>query len=68
MHPKLFKAKTEPELLDVPELNYLAIRGNEKPGGTEFQAAIGALYQCAFTMKFQWQGGGQGLLCHGTGR
>ncbi len=59
MHPELFKAKAEPALLEVPELNYLMIDGHGDPGGEDFQASIGALYQLSYTMKFQSKARGQ---------
>lgn len=58
-HPNLFKAKAEPGLIDVPELTYLVVRGRGSPGGPEFQAAIGALYKVAYTIKFRCKADGK---------
>jgi hypothetical protein len=52
-HKQLYNAKTEPALIDVPELNCLMIDGQGDPNsGTEFQEAMGALYALAYTTKF----------------
>jgi hypothetical protein len=41
----------KPVLLDVSPAQYLSIEGTGDPGGEEFQAAIGALYNVAYTIK-----------------
>ena len=41
----------EPALLRLKPARYLAIAGRGEPGGAAFQAAIGALYNGAFTVK-----------------
>ena len=41
----------KPVLLRVSKATYLGIAGRGAPGGEAFQAAIGALYGVAFTMK-----------------
>ena len=52
-HKQLYTAKTEPALIDVPELNCLMIDGQGDPNsGTEFQEAMGTLYALAYTVKF----------------
>jgi len=52
-HKQLYTAKTEPALVDVPELNCLMIDGQGDPNsGTGFQEAMGALYALAYTTKF----------------
>lgn len=41
------------DIVDVPELNYLAIDGHGDPNTTpEFASAIEALYPLAYTLKF----------------
>lgn len=43
----------EPEIVEVPELNFLMVDGRGKPDTTgEFQEAIGALYPLAYGAKF----------------
>jgi hypothetical protein len=41
-----------PVLVEVPPFRFLAIEGVGGVGGTEFQAAIGALYGLAYPLKF----------------
>ncbi len=50
--PEYFKAKRTPEIVRLGPVKYLAVEGEGEPGGEEFQAAIGALYGVAYTMKF----------------
>lgn len=40
-----------PTLVKVAPAQYLAIYGKGKPGGPEFEAAVGALFNVAFTIK-----------------
>jgi hypothetical protein len=46
-----YVAPKEPALLRLKPARYLAIAGRGEPGGKAFQAAIGALYNAAFTVK-----------------
>lgn len=46
-----YASPKKPKILDIAPAKYLAIEGQGKPGGEEFQDAIGALYAGAFTMK-----------------
>ena len=49
----LYFAKTEPSVLEVPELQAFTIDGSGDPNGSErFQECIGALYAASFTLKF----------------
>jgi hypothetical protein len=41
----------EPVIVNIKRAQYLAIAGRGEPGGKAFQAAIGALYNVAFTVK-----------------
>jgi hypothetical protein len=46
-------AAGRPEIVDVPELNFLMLDGQGAPSGsTEFQDAIGALYSLSYGAKF----------------
>jgi hypothetical protein len=52
-HKQLYTAKTEPALIDVPELNCLMIDGKGDPNSAPaFTEAMGALYALAYTAKF----------------
>ena len=48
----LYAAKIAPALVDVPALNTLMIDGAGAPAAEPFQAAVQALYTCAYTLKF----------------
>ena len=41
----------KPSLVDIKPARYLTIIGRGEPGGAAFEAAIGALYNVAFTVK-----------------
>lgn len=48
----------EPALVDIPEINYVAVRGKgnpNKPDG-EYKAAMGLLYGITFTIKMSYKG------------
>lgn len=47
----LYVAHREPELVDVPEFNFLMIDGHGNPE-TAMEAAVGPLYKAAYTLKF----------------
>lgn len=52
-YKQLYAAKTEPALVDVPELNCLMIDGKGDPNSAPaFAEAMGALYALAYTAKF----------------
>ena len=48
----------KPQLLKVPPMNYVAVRGHGDPNAQdgEYQAAIGMLYAVAFTIKMSYKG------------
>lgn len=48
----------KPQLLEVPPMNYVAVRGHGDPNAQdgEYQAAIGILYAVAFTIKMSYKG------------
>jgi hypothetical protein len=50
-HKTEYVAPKKPVVVDVKPARYLAIEGRGEPGGETFQAAIGALYNVAFTIK-----------------
>lgn len=53
-----YMPKAKPEIVSVPPINYIAVRGkgnpNEKDGA--YQAAIGVLYAIAYTIKMSKMG------------
>jgi hypothetical protein len=46
-----YNAKTDPELIEFSEAQYLALEGVGAPGGKEFTEKVGALYPLAFGIK-----------------
>lgn len=57
-YKEFYLPKNKPELIDVPAMNYIAVRGqgdpNEEDG--EYKAAIGLLYAIAFAIKMSEKG------------
>lgn len=51
LHPADYKSKKTPEIVDLEPGKYLAIEGQGAPESAAFQAAIGALYGVAYTVK-----------------
>lgn len=47
-----------PTIIDVPEMNYIAVRGKGDPNEPdgEYKEAIGLLYTIAFTIKMSYKG------------
>lgn len=50
---EFYMPKAKPSIVDVPEMNYLAVRGKGDPNeeNGEYKASIGLLYAVAFTIK-----------------
>ena len=50
--------KNKPEIVTVPTMNYIAVRGKGDPNeeGGAYQAAIGVLYAIAYTIKMSKKG------------
>lgn len=55
---KLYVPGKRPQLIDVPQLNYLAVRGHGDPNDAhgEYQQAIAKLYAVAYTVKMSNKG------------
>jgi hypothetical protein len=49
---RFYSAKEKPELINVPEINYLTYTGRGEPGGVAYTEGLGALYAAAYTLKF----------------
>ena len=49
---ELIKAKTKPDVVDVPSRLVMALAGAGPPEAPEFAEAVGALYGVAYTMRF----------------
>jgi hypothetical protein len=50
-HAADYAARRDPAIVNIARCQYLAIDGSGTPGGPEFQACVGAIYNVAFTIK-----------------
>ncbi len=52
-YKEFYMPKDRPGIVDVPPMNYIAVRGKGDPNeeGSEYKASIGLLYGIAFTIK-----------------
>lgn len=50
--------KKKPGIVDVPQMNYIAVRGKGNPNdeNSEYKKSIGLLYAVAFTIKMSYKG------------
>lgn len=57
-YKEFYIPKNKPEIVDVPEINFIAVRGKGDPNeeGGAYKAAIGLLYGIAFTIKMSKKG------------
>lgn len=57
-YKEFYMPKAKPELVTVPRMNYLAVRGTGDPNveGGAYKEAIGLLYGVAFTVKMSKKG------------
>lgn len=57
-YKEFYMPKNRPEIIDIPVMNYIAVRGkgnpNEEDG--EYKQAIGVLYAIAYTIKMSYKG------------
>ena len=55
---ELYQPKTTPAIVEVPPMNYLAVRGKGDPNveGGAYQQSIGLLYAVAYTIKMSKKG------------
>lgn len=56
---RYYSAKREPEQITVPPMAYLTISGKGAPGGDLFQQMLNALYNAAYTIKFDSKAAGR---------
>lgn len=56
-YKEFYKAKKTPEIVNVPKMNYIAVRGKGDPNAEdgEYQKAIGILYAVAYTLKMSYK-------------
>lgn len=57
-YKEFYMPKNKPSIVDVPAMNYIAVRGKGDPNAEdgEYKAAIGLLYGIAFTIKMSYKG------------
>lgn len=57
-YKEFYLPKNKPQILTVPPMNYIAVRGKGDPNeeGGEYKAAIGVLYAIAYTIKMSKMG------------
>ena len=57
-YKEFYMPKDKPEIITVPKMNYIAVRGKGNPNDEagEYKAAIGLLYGIAFTIKMSNKG------------
>ncbi len=58
-YKEFYLPKNTPSIVDVPGMNYIAVRGRGDPNeeGGAYKASIGLLYGIAFTIKMSKMGG-----------
>lgn len=54
---EFYLPKNKPEIVNVPAMNYIAVRGKGNPNeeGGAYQKAIGVLYSVAYTLKMSYK-------------
>lgn len=57
-YKEFYMPKRKPEILEVPAMNYIAVRGKGNPNeeGGAYKKAISILYTIAFTIKMSYRG------------
>lgn len=60
-YKEFYMAKSKPGIVDIPPVNYIAVRGKGDPNkeGSEYKVSIGLLYAVAFTIKMSKKGSRQ---------
>lgn len=58
-YKKFYMPKSKPEIIDVPPMQYIAVRGSGDPNdeGGAYQQAIAVLYAVAYTIRMSYKGG-----------
>ncbi len=57
-YKEFYMPKNKPEIVEVPPMNYIAVRGSGNPNeeGSEYKQSIGLLYAIAFMIKMSKMG------------
>ena len=56
-YKELYQPKSKPQIVEVPPMNYIAVRGTGDPNedGGAYQQAISVLYAVAYTLKMSYK-------------
>ena len=57
-YKEYYLPKNKPSIVDVPKMNYIAVRGKGNPNeeNGDYQSTIGLLYGVAYTIKMSYKG------------
>lgn len=57
-YKEFYMPKDRPEIVTVPQINYIAVRGKGNPNGEggAYQQAVSVLYAVAYTIKMSYKG------------
>ena len=57
-YKEFYMPKNKPSIVDIPKMNYIAVRGKGNPNDEEgeYKKTIGLLYGIAFTIKMSYKG------------
>lgn len=56
-YKEFYMPKNKPNIVEIPKMNYIAVRGKGDPNGEgEYKESIGLLYSIAFTIKMSYKG------------
>ena len=58
LYKEFYTSSTEPNIVEVPEANFLTIVGRGAPGGEAYQRRLEALYGVAYRVKFKAKAAG----------
>lgn len=57
-YKEFYMPKNKPSIIEIPQMNYIAVRGKGNPNDEEgeYKQSIGLLYAIAFTIKMSYKG------------
>ncbi|WP_455716852.1 GyrI-like domain-containing protein [Anaerosporobacter sp.] len=57
-YKEFYLPKTKPEIVTIPSMNYIAVRGKGDPNEVDgdYKKAVGVLYAIAYTLKMSYKG------------
>jgi len=57
-YKEFYMPKNKPNIVDVPKMNYIAVRGKGNPNdeNSDYKKSIGLLYGIAYTIKMSYKG------------